>query len=732
METNFCKLVRKKLKLLILIVSSFVVAFLVILTITFIRSKIIEARIRRFQAANTANPQQASQIEDIDKNSTSSKLTTFFSLDFCKIMNDQFLEDYFIIYISLSLTVFIYFWNALKSNVNHEYWCKFSRLKIKKRSASFEKTNSNSDMMNSNGDIEKSESDESEEDKPKVIRTIIRCCSRVYQFLRLSKLKNVTICGIKCSCGIEFPVPMNPFSKRNRFITGVIYAAYTYNILKIFEYLLIGDQTHIIEHNKKLFQNMSSFSNFSNFSSIRNSMQEKYQEFGSKLSEHGILMELLKQICNVFIIGFRYYPVLLCVELKRKSKLCYFLCTLYVMFLLFYYVYMNMFCLLSAYNTIKNAYQTIDSTQKSSLLNSLNLNLEKVGLRSSKVDNLSSNYLLTTISTTTLFSRNRSRFLRQNIELSNSKIDKVVSTLNKSETYIDNVGKNFTDDLQAINKSLFLNHFMYEKFIFYAVLFLISFYMITEFVFMIVESIRRRRAQKEMNKKCSCCRKNLDSREQVNNVEELHINCPEYSEKYSIGKVYHEIKYTKELLKPKIRKPISFTKYLFEKYVYKNRRDFRYSKQFINTQIIAFILLYYITCLIIRKSKLIVSLSSNLLILVINFIFKMNTFTDSSFLLMTKNQLNKLVLSLYDNISNYIVFAACFTTAVYVTQLFLGIKNYHRHVLNAYKGVYVDIPSPKRFSNAKLASSSLHHRYFINKLKTQFDFSKKKIIFLKF
>ncbi len=150
-----------------------------------------------------------------------------------------------------------------------------------------------------------------------------------------------------CSCSFEMPVPVNPFSKRNRFITAVIYAAYTYNILKIFEYLIVGDK-HIQESNRmleraRLLQNHS----LTNLTSMALNKLEG-------MAERGILMDLLKQICNVIIIGLRYYPVLLCVELKRKSKLCYFVTTLYVLLLFFSYIYMNIFCLLAASNAIKD------------------------------------------------------------------------------------------------------------------------------------------------------------------------------------------------------------------------------------------------------------------------------------------------------------------------------------------------------------------------------------------
>jgi hypothetical protein len=305
---------------------------------------------------------------------------------------------------------------------------------------------------------------------------------------------------------------------------------------------------------------------------------------------------------------------------------------------------------------------------------------------------------------TTVLMRNKTRFLR---------------LANETGGFVDLARSNLTNELELINKSLFANNFMYEKFPFYAVLFLIAFNMIFEFGKLIFEAFkRRRRARQEKDRqKCSCCKKTMQSGEDAAEDSEYEEEEEEEDarrlayETDGIGKVHHEIKYTKELFKPGIRKPPSFVKYFFENYVYKNRKDFRYSKQFINTHIIAFILLYYITCIIIRKSTLIVSISSNLLILVVNFLFKMNPATDNSgFMLVSRNQLNKLIISLYDNISSYIVIAACITTTIYLIQLFVGIRNYHQHVLNAYKGVYVDIPAPSRFSNAKLASSSLHYR----------------------
>jgi hypothetical protein len=62
------------------------------------------------------------------------------------------------------------------------------------------------------------------------------------------------------------------------------------------------------------------------------------------LSTYGILIDLLLRILNVFIIGFHFYPVLLCAEFKIKSKLSYLLCSIYMWLLFVYFVFVNELC----------------------------------------------------------------------------------------------------------------------------------------------------------------------------------------------------------------------------------------------------------------------------------------------------------------------------------------------------------------------------------------------------
>jgi hypothetical protein len=421
-------------------------------------------------------------------------------------------------------------------------------------------------------------------------------------------------------------------------------------------------------------------------------------------------MDLLKQICNVIIIGLRYYPVLLCVELKRKSKLIYFLTTLYVLFLFVMYLYMNIFCLLSASQAIKEAnseykdkfkfdFMSTTSTQPS-LIADFKMPLVKFSNGSNLANNKNKFSLSSSIDSNITENDLRPLFLNFMNYIKNDRLkvnhDDLVSTGEQTNTIKDSVIEKLnynTSELDLVKNTLFLNNIMYEKFLFYAVLCLITLYMLVEFFMLVKSSLVKLVCQ------ICCIKRENDDHGQTRSI------------KYTTSKYKHEINYTKNLFYPNKTRQISYVRYLFEKYVYRNDKDFRFSKQFINTQIIAFILLYYITCIIIRKSKLIVNLSSNLLIFMINFMFKADSSSETnSFLINSRAQLNSLIQSLFDHISSDIVFACCMTTGIYLLQLFLGIRNYKKNVLNSYKGIYRDIPSPKMFSNTKLTSSSLHYR----------------------
>lgn len=694
---NSClTLLRKKLKLFIFILISLIFALFTILIVSYIRYKMIEYKIERYERKFAQNSTRKGEELEID--ASKSKLTVVLSYDVCKLINDQFFEDYILVFISFPLTVLIYLWNAYKCNIDHEHKCRFSKFKIRKNLKESTSRDLDDTVTSDQSIIQENETrtrykKKLEKERSKsVVHSFCFTFSYLCRRLRLNRLKSLscTMCGLMCSCNFSLPVPINPFSKRNRFITAIIYAAYTYNILKIFEYLIVGDQhiQNINNQSKHLLQN-ASFSNLS-ISDINKNVLKKYDEF-SQFAERGILMDLIKQICNVVIIGLRYYPVLLCVELKRKSKLIYFMTTLYVTFLFFMYLYMNIFCLLSASQAIKEA----NSKYSENLLNS-KLNLEETTPISQIAD-----FKLAPIPLAKLKLANDSNLTntRQLLYLIHYlrndqlkvKSDNLISIDISHNISTDSISDKFklnTSELDSIKNTLFVNNIMYEKFLFYAVLCMITLNMIFEFSVLVKDSVCKFICR-------LCCIKH-DQKEPKEPIK-------------PVSRYQHELNYTMRIYRPKKPKAISYVRYLFERYIYKNDEDFRYSKQFINTQIIAFILLYYITCIIIRKSKLIVNLSSNILIFFINFIFKADSSSESSsFIINSKAQLNMLIKSIFDHISNDIVAACCLTSGIYILQLFTGIRSYKRNVLNSYKGIYRDIPSPKFFSKTKITSSSLH------------------------
>jgi hypothetical protein len=385
LQKNICKIfgyyIQKKLKLFLITFASFAAAVVIIVMITTKRFRMIEERITRF--FDKSNKDKS--LEQIDKDSKVGNLTTIFDWDLCKMANDQFLEDYLLVIFSLSLTVFIYLWNSFKIRKSHKYLCKFSKVSIRKCRSNNTNEQSEDEVSREFIDTVETKSAASVDSvktsagaQRAQVKTCSKFCDRFIicfisfkKWLNLGRFKRFVVCGLDCNCGIDFPIPMNPFSKRNRFITGIIYAAYTYNILKIFEHMILGgDQTvSMIDHTKSVFRGL----NGTNFTALTNAnlssaVRDGYKEVleFAKQQERGILMDLLKQVCNVFIIGLRYYPVLLCAEVKRKSKLSYFLCTVYVASIFAYYLYMNTFCLLSAYTTIKDFQLSIKMDDNSS------------------------------------------------------------------------------------------------------------------------------------------------------------------------------------------------------------------------------------------------------------------------------------------------------------------------------------------------------------------------------
>ena len=142
---------RKNLKLSLLVITSLTTALIFLFAVSAIRSRMIEFKIEKYQnklmtkTTKTTNnnmiivnmPDQKSNIKIKEEENlvigNSSTFTLILSYDICKLINDQFFEDYILIFISFPITMLIYMWNAYKCNKDHEYHCRFANVKLKRR-----------------------------------------------------------------------------------------------------------------------------------------------------------------------------------------------------------------------------------------------------------------------------------------------------------------------------------------------------------------------------------------------------------------------------------------------------------------------------------------------------------------------------------------------------------------------------------------------------------------------
>jgi len=60
-----------------------------------------------------------------------------------------------------------------------------------------------------------------------------------------------------------------------------------------------------------------------------------------------------------------------------------------------------------------------------------------------------------------------------------------------------------------------------------------------------------------------------------------------------------------------------------------------------------------------------------------------------------------------------IILSALLTVGLYALQLYLGIKNYKRHKLQLFKGIYEDVPSAANFNPSSIAAKSVHYSGFL-------------------
>lgn len=129
---------------------------------------------------------------------------------------------------------------------------------------------------------------------------------------------------------------------------------------------------------------------------------------------------------------------------------------------------------------------------------------------------------------------------------------------------------------------------------------------------------------------------------------------------------------------------------------YKPRAYFRFSLLVLFTYTVAFLVLYYLTCLVIFSStftlKIVMTLTGNVLIKLINLTnlnFSLKSFENFSF-------------------QREIYISSLLSFFIYIIQLFLGLKKYQTDMLNYYRGKY-DKKQRDLISSSCVLQRSFHY-----------------------
>ncbi|KAL7668127.1 hypothetical protein ACOME3_008842 [Neoechinorhynchus agilis] len=126
-----------------------------------------------------------------------------------------------------------------------------------------------------------------------------------------------------------FPLPMNPFQMTNRSSTVVIFGILACEVLKVFEVLLFkgtiaygpmdNQQSSIIDTASLLYKDGISPQIFnSSYQSLMNN-DEEIPASSTEIAAFTIMADLAIKIGFVFLIGMRYYPILVCTHLLNNE-----------------------------------------------------------------------------------------------------------------------------------------------------------------------------------------------------------------------------------------------------------------------------------------------------------------------------------------------------------------------------------------------------------------------------
>ncbi|CAF3379652.1 unnamed protein product [Rotaria sp. Silwood1] len=452
---------------------------------------------------------------------------------------------------------------------------------------------------------------------------------------------------------IYTPIPFNPFSKVNRFDTMVLSGIVSHEILQIIEEIFLK------------------------------ATQMKV------LTMRGPLFDLIRQIGLVIIIGMRYYPVYTVIEMSNANILYYTLCALYMWIDLIFRIVEQSYCvdigpLIKTWHRIQEFKNEITSKLATSSLITTTMitHLEhEDSLSGGGGGGLKGN-----------FQKFRDRIPIRRLRTSsitnlpaiqsNSMNMNPIHSLNWSSIYL-----NFSSIDRNESQSTF-DQFNIDSSII-GVLKYTPYYLCLTYICLRLTYL----SISKFYNLFYCCNREMNNSQKQSLKHIYHEPDINSSQKLSVEYRYvrHLFQKTRRILIENNKK-ISFIKSLLYK-IYRPNKYFNYSKQILNMYMIAFMLTYYLTFNILQGGFYIIEKIYSI------FSIPLIVLTDEIDLPQPKPFNLK-----------YEIIIACFLTAIiYYGQLLWGMKSYQKHMLDVYKGNFIDIPPRTAFKSARLISQHAHY-----------------------
>ena len=450
----------------------------------------------------------------------------------------------------------------------------------------------------------------------------------------------------------KWPIPLLPYSTRNRLLSVAVYVVYIYDILNILTYLY------------------SSFLNMPQMQILKNI--------------DGILKDFLMRILHVIIISLKFYPILAVVDIEPHVATS-LICFIYIFIMLSIKLVTSGFCSEAfekfSIEQIENQVHNSKFMRWSQRLNLTNLfetdETEESRYRkivNDKIPALFEKFFgpkAETIASTPSFLPtliNQSMNVTVSRSVFREKIaNKTVGILND---LLDGWNEEETDWSTTV-RNLIENLPLYISLSFLLARFLVTFVQLS------IKFLER--CYIDCKKKCLSAQ-DQQSLEALNSFALNNF----YANKYGISKnktINHNYDYVKNILSnihifeeiqdDEKEKLFSLVKLNKLKKIYSPVRHFRFSKQVVNTFMIAFILLYFFTVFILRTSTVFGAWLVRRIQLLFQIIFG-NVLPSFSFR--------------DHNLSIEITAACLITSLICFIQLYLSLRSFQKYVLQLHKG----------------------------------------------